>query len=193
MATMSPAARPRPRIYFGYYLVAIALVCQFVTAGAQAYVSGVFLGPMTHDLGWTRAQYASGQSIGAFVMAFAGFFIGAQVDRGRARPLMVLGATVFGASLMLTAEITQYWQWVVLRGFTLTLGAALMGNLVVNVILSKWWVERRGRVVGISSMGVSLAGVILPTMTWVVGRVGWQDGWIILGLAAWVLIFPARC
>ena len=40
MATMSPAAKPRPRIYFGYYLVGIALVCQFVTAGAQAYVSG---------------------------------------------------------------------------------------------------------------------------------------------------------
>lgn len=155
MVTMSPAAsssgRPRPRIYFGYYLVGIALVCQFVTAGAQAYVSGVFLGPMTRDLGWTRAQYASGQSIGAFVMALAGFFIGTQVDRGRARPLMVIGATVFGASLMLTAEITQYWQWVVLRGFTLTLGAALIGNLVVNVILSKWWVERRGRVVGRAS------------------------------------------
>jgi MFS family permease len=184
--------RPRPRIYYGYYLVGVALVAQFVTAGAQAYVSGVFLGPMTHDLGWTRAQFAAGQSVGSFVMAFAGFFIGTQVDRGRARALMVAGATVFGASLMLTSQITEYWQWIVLRGFSLTLGASMMGNLVVNVVLSKWWVERRGRVVGISSMGVSLAGVILPpVMTRVVDRIGWQNGWIVLGVMSWILIYPA--
>lgn len=182
----------RHRIYWGYYLVGVALVCQFVTAGVQAYVSGVFLGPMTHELGWTRAQFAAGQSVSSFVMAFAGFFVGSQVDRGRARAMLVMGATLLGASLMLTSQVHTYWQWIALRGVSLTIGAALMGNLVVNVVLSKWWVERRGRVVGISSMGVSLAGVILPpVMTRVVDALGWRNGWIVLGVMAWVLIYPA--
>ncbi|HXH20663.1 MAG TPA: MFS transporter [Dehalococcoidia bacterium] len=184
--------KAKPRIYYGYYLIGVALVAQFVSAGTQAYVAGVFLGPMTEALDWSRGDFTAGQTVGRFVSAFAGFFIGAQVDRGHARRVMLLGATVLGATLMLTAEVTELWQWVLLRGVATTIGAALIGNLVVNVTLSKWWVEKRGRVIGISSMGVSLAGVILPPlMTSLVDDYGWRDGWRILGVMTWALIYPA--
>ena len=186
------ARRKRPVIYYGYWLVGVALLAQFVSAGTQTYVAGVFLKPMTLDLEWTRAEFTYAQTAGRFMMAFAGFFIGTQVDRGRARPMMIIGVTILGASLFATSEVTQLWQWVLLRGIGFTVGAALFGNLVVNVTLSKWWVEKRGRMVGISSMGVSLAGVILPPLlTIFVDEFGWRAGWRALGVMAWLLVYPA--
>ncbi|MEZ4502033.1 MAG: MFS transporter [Dehalococcoidia bacterium] len=184
--------RKRPVIYYGYWLVGVALLAQFVSAGTQTYVAGVFLKPMTTELDWTRAEFTYAQTAGRFIMAFAGFFVGTQVDKGRARSMMIVGVTILGASLFATSEVTELWQWVVLRGVGFTVGASLFGNLVVNVTLSKWWVEKRGRMVGISSMGVSLAGVILPPLlTIFVDEFGWRAGWRALGVMAWVLVYPA--
>ena len=195
----TPTSRPvkSPWFFYGYYLVAVALVAQFVSSGTQTYVTGVFLKPMTVELEWTRSEFGWAQTVSRFAMALIGFFVGAHVDKGRARGMMVIGCTILGAGLMLTSVIqdvgwfTAYYQWLLLRGVFFTIGAALISNLVVNVTLSKWFVEKRGRMVGISSMGVSLGGVLLPTpMTWVVEEFGWRVGWQVLAVMAWLLIYP---
>lgn len=186
------AVVPRRRLFYGWRLVAAAFVASFTTAGVQAYVAGAFFDPMSDDLGWSRAQFLYGQTIGQFVMGFVGFFIGTYVDRWGARPLMLVGATILALSLTLTSGITELWQWIALRGTVTMLGAALLGNLVVNITISKWFVERRGRAIGFSSMGVSFAGVVLPlVMTTVIDEFGWRIGWRVLAVFVLLLGYPA--
>ena len=193
VAPVAPvAAARRPLIYYGYWIVGAALVAQFVMAGSQSYVSGVFLKPMTDDLGWSRGEFAYAQTIGRVVMAFVGFFIGTYIDRFGGRAMMVIGATILGASLFLTGTVTELWQWMLLRGVMFTVGAAMIGILVVNVTLAKWFVTKRGRVVGVAAMGISLAGVVAPPlMTAFVDEFGWRAGWRALAVVAWLLIYPA--
>jgi nitrate/nitrite transporter NarK len=46
--------------------------------------------------------------------------------------------------------------------------------------------------IGISSMGVSLSGVILPLiMVQFVDEYGWRAGWQLLAVLSWVLVLPA--
>jgi MFS transporter, OFA family, oxalate/formate antiporter len=181
----------RPRIYYGYYIVGIAFLAQLISAGSQTYVAGVFLKPMTEDLDWSRTEFTLAQTIGRFIMAFFGIFVGTMLDRGYARRMMFVGTTILGAGLLMTSYVTELWQWMLLRGLLFTVGAAMVGNLVVNVTLSKWWVERRGRMIGISAMGVSTAGVVLPLiLTPVVDEYGWRVGWRVLALIAMGLIYP---
>jgi MFS family permease len=173
-------------------MVGAAFLAAFTTAGAQGYVAGAFLVPMSDELGWTRAEFLYGQTTGQFFMAFAGFFVGAYVDRFGARPLMFIGATLLAGSLFAVAEVNELWQWVLLRGMFSMLGAALLGFLVVNVTLSKWFVEQRGRAIGLAAIGVSFAGVVLPPlMTWYVDEFGWRAGWRLLALGVVVLGYPA--
>jgi len=180
-----------PRWYYGYWLVGAAFIAQFVSVGSQNYVLGVFLKPMTDELGWTRSEFTLSRTLGQFVMAFTGFFIGAYVDRRGGRRLMVIGVSVLGVALFASSYVQTLWQWLVLNGVILTAGAALIGNLVVNVTLSKWFVEKRGRVIGFSSMGVSFAGVALPVlMTVVVDAWGWRAAWRMMAAGALVLIYP---
>lgn len=182
----------RPRVYYGYYIVGGALLAQFIAVGTQASVSGTFFKPMSDDLGWTRAEFTYAQTIGRFMMAFAGFFIGVYVDRYGGRRLMLIGVSILAAALFAVSQITELWQWVVLRGLIFTSGAALLGNLVVNVTLSKWFVEKRGRAIGVSAMGVSLAGVVMPLlMTWVIDSWGWRTAWQALAVGSLLVIYPS--
>ncbi|MEX2230405.1 MAG: MFS transporter [Dehalococcoidia bacterium] len=188
----APVARERPRVYYGYYIVGAALLAQFIAVGTQGSVSGAFFKPMSDDLGWTRAEFTYAQTVGRFMMAFAGFFIGVYVDRYGGRRLMLIGGTILAASLFAVSGVTALWQWVLLRGLIFTIGAALIGNLVVNVTLSKWFVEKRGRVIGVSAMGVSLAGVVMPLlMTWVIDSWGWRAAWQVLAAGSLMVIYPA--
>ncbi|MEX0782302.1 MAG: MFS transporter [Dehalococcoidia bacterium] len=185
------AAGVRPRIYYGYWLISAAFVAQFVSVGAQNYVIGAFLKPMTTDLDWTRSEFTISRTVGQFVMAFTGFFIGARVDRNGGRALMLVGITILASSLFALSYTESLWQWIVLNGLALTAGAAMIGNLVVNVTLSKWFVEKRGLAVGLASMGVSFAGVALtPAMTAVIDEWGWRAAWRVLGIGSAILIIP---
>ncbi|MDO9445892.1 MAG: MFS transporter [Dehalococcoidia bacterium] len=191
-AASEPGRRRRPKIYYGYYLVGAAFFAQMISAGAQTYVAGVFLVPMTEEMDWTRSDFTLAQTVGRFFTAFLGIFLGSLVDRGYARRLMFLGATIIGAAVFATSFVTDLWQYILLRGVILVMGAAMVGNLVVNVTLSKWWVEKRGRMVGFSSMGVSAAGVFLPlVLTPIVDEFGWRAGWRVLAVIAWALLYPA--
>ena len=199
-ATATPAAqgagaaagpRRRPLIYYGYWLIGVAFVAQLISAGSQAYVAGVFVVPMSEDLGWTRAEFSLAQTLGRFIMAFFGIFVGVLIDRGYARGMMVIGVTLLGAGLFLTSGVNELWQWILLRGALFTIGAAMIGNLVVNVTLSKWFVQRRGMAVGVAAVGVSVAGIVMPlVLTPFVDEFGWRAGWRLLAVVAWLAIYP---
>jgi MFS transporter, OFA family, oxalate/formate antiporter len=181
----------RPRFYWGYYIVAAALVAQFVSVGTQMSIQGPFLKPMTEELGWSRAEFTYAQTFGRFVMAFVGFFIGVYVDRYGGRVMMMIGVTILAAGLFMTSYVTELWQWLLLKGLIFTIGAALLGNLVVNVTMAKWWVEKRGRMIGVAAMGVSLAGIIMPPLAiWLIDGFGWRGAFRIIAIGALFFVLP---
>lgn len=178
-------------LYYGYYIAMAAFVAQFVTVATSQHVSGAFLKPMSEELGWTRVQYTYAQTVSQFTTAFLGVYIGVHVDRFGGRRLMLAGAGIAALSLLGVSHVQELWQWMLLRGLCFTIGAALVGSLVVNITLSKWFVERRGQVIGLAGMGVSLSGTLTPPLTtWVIDSVGWRIAWDVIALGALSLAIP---
>ena len=179
-------------IYYGYWLILGAFFAEFISAGAQNYVIGPFMIPMTAELGWTRAEFTIPRTIGGFVTAITGFTIGAYVDRWGPKGFMLAGTLILTLALYLLSNITELWHWVLLNGVILTLGAAMIGNLVVNVTLIKWFVDYRGRAIALAAMGVSFAGVLLtPFTTWAIDTYDWRFAWQLLSLITLVMVLPA--
>jgi MFS transporter, OFA family, oxalate/formate antiporter len=180
------------RIFYGYWIILAAFVTQFTAIGLQNYIIGPFTIPMTEAFGWTRAEFTSARSIGQIFAAFTGFFIGAGVDRYGGRPFILTGMVILSSSTFSLGYVQTLTQWIVVNGVIVTVGAAMIGNLVVNVTLGKWFVEKRGRAVALAAMGVSLSGVILPPVTtWLVDVFDWRTAWHVLGIGAAFLITPA--
>jgi len=180
------------RIFYGYVIVAAAFAAQFIAVGAQTGVIGAFAKPMTEALGWSRTELFLAETVGQLTMAGVGIVLGPRVDRLGARRLMLAGVTIMVPALILISQVDTLWQWVLLRGLLFVLGAALVGSLVVNVTVSKWFVVRRGQALGAAAMGVSLAGVVWPLLATVaIDGLGWRGAWIVVAVAAVVALIPA--
>ena len=189
----APSRGRRSGIYFGWYMVAAAMITNLVMgAGLVGYLPGVFLEPMTAELGWSRAEFIISFTTGQFVTAATALAIGSYLDRHGGRGLMLAGTSITVVALVLTAEVTELWQWVLLRGLIQPIGLGMASSLVVNVALSKWFVRYRGRVIGIAAVGFSMAGIVVPNaLTPIVDAYGWAAGWRVLAAAAAILILPA--
>ncbi len=185
------ADEPDKKIFFGYYLVAAAFLAQFIAIGMYSYVLGSFMTPMVDDLGWSRADFTLTRTIGQLVMAFVGVFIGARVDRFGGRPIMLAGTTLLAVTMVLHSRIETLWVWWLMNGVLLTAGCAMVGNLVVNVTLSKWFVINRGKAIAFAAMGVSFGGVVItPLATWLIDTIGWRPAWIWLGVGTAMVLYP---
>jgi MFS family permease len=178
-------------IYYGYWILAAAFIAQFVALGMYSYVLGPFMMPMSEELNWSRGDFALSRSIGQVIMAVTGIYIGAYVDRIGGKAIMLMGTLVLSTSLALHSLIESLWAWWLLNGVALTCGCAMVGNLVVNVTLSKWFVVNRGKAIAIAAMGVSLGGILItPFATWLIDSLGWREAWLWLAVLTASLLFP---
>lgn len=181
-------ARPR-KIYYGWYIVALAFLAQFATTGAQGFSAGVFMKPMAEDLGWSRGGIAGVNSVGTLIGGIIGLFIGNILDRHGARPLMIFGAIVTGIGFIALSTMQELWHFYLIRGIIITIGTTCSGMVVANIAVSNWFVRKRGRAVAVAVMGVPTAGVVLgPAMQMIIDSFSWRTGWIALGLMIWVLL-----
>lgn len=146
---------------------------------------------MLAELHWSRSDFTLPRTIGQFVMAFVGFFIGVHVDRFGPQRFQAAGLLVLGCAIYLCSQVQSVGGWILINGVLLTAGSALIGNLVVNVTLSKWFVEKRGSAVAWAAMGVSFAGLtITPGITWAIDIVGWREAWQWLALVSVLVMVP---
>ncbi len=178
--------------YYGWYIVAVAFVSSMMSMGITAYSMGVFLKPMTEDLGWSRTDISLGQTLTTFVTGVLGVAIGRRMDVRGGRALMVGGAIIGGFGFIGLGQVQELWQYYLVRAGLVAVGSIGMGNLVVNVALSNWFVRRRGRAISIGVMGTSVAALLLPTAAnWMIDAWGWRTAWAAIGVTVWLTVIPA--
>jgi MFS family permease len=124
-------------------------------------------------------------------------FIGRALDHRSIRNIMCCGAVLMATGFFLASRMNTLWQYYILLGSFLGLGAAMMGGLAGSTLLANWFLRRRGTALGISTMAISLSGVVMaPVATQLIAANGWRYtfviyGWVALGLATpllWLFI-----
>lgn len=179
----------RGRFFYGWVIVAIGFVGDFLAAGIGGYTLGLFFRTMGTELGWSRTTLAFSQTVRSVVTGLSGPLIGPMVDRFGARVIMVMGALVAGVSLVGLSRISEPWHFYVLYGAGAALGIAEFGNLVIATAVAKWFVRKRGRAMAITTMGVSTGGLVLvPVTSFIISSYGWRTAWVFFGVMVVLLI-----
>ena len=95
-------------MFYGWVIVAVTFLTQFVTVGTVFYSYGVLLKPIADDLGGSRLAVGSALPLTMLVVGLAGPFIGRAVDRGSIRAVLLLGAAALSAGFLALSRVSVW-------------------------------------------------------------------------------------
>ena len=186
---MSPNL-PKPRIYYGWYVVATTVFIAFVGVGARQGF-GVFVVPMSEDFGWSRSSISLAASLGFLLNGLIQPFIGRIFDRFGGRIVITLGLILLGLTTFSLAFTFHLLFLIFMFGVVSSVALSAISITTTGALLSKWFRRRRGTVMGLNSAGVSIGGLLLvPFAMYLLQATNWQVTWAVLGLMVLFLGVP---
>lgn len=178
------------RKLYRYYIVAACFTTLFMLWGPVVNSFAVFFKPIAEDMNWGRGALSLALFMRSIGTAAAGPVAGRMIDRFGARPLMVTGTLLIGIGLLAASRITQLWQLCALFAFV---GCGLMCATVIPcaLIISNWFVARRGTALGSAFVGTSVGGAVMsPFANWMILEYGWRTAFAVLGLMILAVVLP---
>ena len=152
---------------------------------------GLWLQPITQDLGWTRENFAFAMAVQNLSWGLFGIFAGMLADRFGGYRVLMGGAVLYALGLAGMA-----WSSTTLL-FTLTtgvlIGAAQAGTtyaVIYGILGRQIPAERRSWAMGMAAAAGSFGQFLMvPTEGFLIAQFGWQQALLVLGVAV-LLVLP---
>lgn len=175
---------------YRWVIVALGGLMGCVAVGSM-FSLAVFLAPISAATGWSRAAISGAMTIDFLAMGIAGFAWGAISDRFGVRVVVLTGAVLLGAGLLIASRATSLLGFQIGYGVLIGISAgAFFAPMIATV--TGWFDTRRGLAVSLVSAGMGMAPLtVSPFAGWLVSHYDWRTAMGTIGLAAWALLIPA--
>jgi len=148
-------------VYYGWYVVLVAFVANFMSVGTSFYIFNAFMEPLSEAHGWSRTALNMALVLGMLAGFVGQFVAGTLVMRTGPRILMCSAPIFSGGACILLGRVDVLWQFYALY-VLLYLGSMAYGGVVANTAVNNWFIRKKGAALGIASAGISFSGAVLP-------------------------------
>lgn len=151
---------------------------------------GLFLRPMSVDLGWGREAFSFAIALQNLVWGLAMPFAGAVADRYGAGRVLVAGGAAYGIGLVAMAHSANPLAFNLAAGLLVGSGLACTGfGVVLAVVARAFPPEKRSVAVGIAGACGSFGQfAMLPLGQALISDFGWLAALVVLGAMAFLMI-----
>jgi MFS family permease len=151
---------------------------------------GLFLRPMSMDLGWGREAFSFAIALQNLVWGLAMPFMGAIADRYGGGRVLVAGGLAYGAGLLAMAHSTTPLGFNLAAGLLVGFGLSCTGFGVVLAIVARAFPpEKRSVATGIAGACGSFGQfAMLPFGQALIGGYGWLAALVVLGLLSFLMV-----
>ncbi|MFC4314537.1 MFS transporter [Steroidobacter flavus] len=166
-----------------HWPMVIAAMAGLSFATVAVYSMGLFMEPLSHEFGWTRAQMSLGLSIVALFAVPLSPFAGALIDRWGSRrlgiPGIILSAIAFAGFSLATGSLTQWYVlWVCYAIVAIAIKTTVWTAAVSSVFQSS-----RALALAVVLSGAAISQTITPLIAqWLIDGYGWRQAFLWMGL-----------
>ena len=176
----------KPRIFYGWYLVAASVLTNTIFSAAYFQGFGVLIIPIERTFGWDRWVVSAAMSLRQLESGIISPAVGFLLDRFSARRLIFWSAVISGAGFIglgcTTGIVTFFLCFVVI-----SLGASGVSHAVTwPVIISRWFRRNRGLATGLAVTGPIFGSPIVILNTQIEEAHGWRV--VLYGYGTLVLV-----
>jgi sugar phosphate permease len=178
------------RFFYGWVIVLVTGAVLLATAGVRS-APGAFLVSMQGQPGWSTASLSFAAAIGLLAYGLAGPISGRLMGAIGIRRVTILSLVLTAASLVAAVFVSDIWLLTLTFGLLSGLATGLVASVLGATVANRWFIERRGFVVGIFGASTSAGQLVFfPLLTTVAVAFGWRAGAIVLVALALILLVP---
>ena len=161
-------------VHYAWIVFAVTFITLLAASGTRS-TPGVLMVPLEGEFGWSRATVSLAVSINLVLFGFVGPFAAAMMDRWGIRPVVAGALLLIASGAALTSLMTVPWQLYLLWGIVVGLGTGTMATVFAATVANRWFVQRRGLVVGLLTAASATGQLIfLPFLGWLAQERGWR-------------------
>ena len=176
------------RLHPAWIAAAVTFLTLGATAGFRAAPS-VLLVPLQDAFGWSRSWISAAVSINVLLYGLVSPFAAALMERFGIRRVVMSALSIIGTGAFCTIFIHAPWQLIALWGFVVGIGTGSMAGVFAATIANRWFIERRGIVVGgLTSATATGQLIFLPGLSWLATHHGWRSVSITVASGAFVMV-----
>ncbi len=190
------ATLARRNIHYGWVMVGVTFLAALISAGTVG-APGVFIVPLQREFGWTTAEISSALSIRFILFGLMAPFAAALLNRYGLRNVTLAAQLIVVSALVASLAMTHVWQLMLLWGVVIGIGTGMTALVLGATIATRWFVARRGLVVGIMTASVATGQLVfLPLLASLTERLGWRTALAlvccVLGISAFAVLLLMR-
>lgn len=175
--------------YYGWVIVGAALVTMLVAYGIWWSFS-MFYVQILKEFGWSRGGTATIFTVGSIVYGFGSLAAGALVDRFGPRVVFPFACALIAIGCLICSLAKELWHFYAAYGVFMGLGVICVGFVPMTVVLSNWFVKRRGAALGVALIGNVQPPLLAVPIQFLIAAFGWRASYAILGAVALFFIGP---
>jgi MFS family permease len=163
------------RVHYAWVVVAISFTVILIGVGVRAAPS-VLLVPLEKAFGWSDATISGAVSLNILLLGLTGPFAAALMQTIGIRRTMLSALVLLALGAGASAFVSRPWQLYLTWGVLVGLGAGATGFGVAATLANRWFVARRGLVIGLlTASNASGQLVFLPALAALATALGWAS------------------
>ncbi len=178
----------------------VLFFCLFMTAVSRGMgeTFGVFLLPLSKQFEWERATVTSVYSVYMVSLGIGSLLSGMAFDRYGARFNYCLGVVLLTCGYGLAGSYTSLWQFYLSVGVFGGIGAAMVGIIPAQSLVSRWFDKRLATALSVAYAGQGLGALMMvPLAQLAIERFEWTGayklaGWLFAVILLLVIMLPWR-
>jgi sugar phosphate permease len=181
------AALTRGRLHYAWVVAGVTFLTLLVAAGVRS-TPGVLVVPLEQEFGWNRTAVSLAVGINLLLYGLCGPFAAAFMDRFGVRRVMVFSLVTVSVGVGLSTTIQQAWQLQLIWGVIVGLGTGATALVLGATVANRWFVERRGLVMGLLTASTATGQLLfLPLLASVAVSAGWRAAVLIVAAGGLVM------
>ncbi len=161
-------------IHYAWVMVTLAFLSA-VCSSASTTLLGVLILPITEEFGWGRADVSAGIGVMFVFIACVAPFAGGLLLRYGLMPVIATSSALAMIGLLALTAAKAPWQLIAAIGVLVGTAAGLVGLTLNATVATRWFVARRGLVVGILTAAFAAGQLtFLPLAAWLSTNYGWR-------------------
>ena len=183
------------RFFYGWTLVGVSAFIMVIGTVPLFQGMTAWFVVFEREFSWSRTQLSIAFSLSRVEGSIMGPISGYLIEKLGSRRMVLIGLVVAGGGFVIMSRMTDIWHFYV-AFVVMSMGVGLGTWMPMMTVLNNWFARNRSTAMALSMEGFLVGGMVLvPLLAFAidpdaVGRPGWRNTALAIGLFLVVVAFP---